>query len=450
MMKIAVILTLVVLSSSCSKKGLEDDTTNASTGTKNDQTVSKVSLSLVDPESGSTIYSDSQQGSSLRFKEDTTYSLILSVTGAPSGTQFQLEIVPISVIGGATVFMDVAAGSNSLQIDKMGDYNLILHIKEPNAASSASYQAQVSCSKPTFTSASKNLIKVTAGSATNLFKLSSKGISNSANGLPPYKCAWDPTGTGIVHTGFADCETDISDFYSNYVGERNVGLVMKDSCNTVINLSNSNNLAYSANYSSSSPVYQGEIFIFGESSNASGNADGDSRADDIEYLATNKLSKQTVTANYSNKSFKISAFYKHDSISSKNFGMEIKVVGLTESSDYNINAGTGTINAASASLSGVLFQTDQAGDSKPQKTFSGSNCVLSNQGASVVFSPEMSCQQTGKNRKATVQVWGHYKCTGLSSSGGAIDMEGNFNGYYGSFGACIGGTVVGGPPPQDF
>lgn len=401
-------------------------------------------ISITISNGSSTLYSDSVVNSSLVLKATENYNLHLQVSDAPIGTSYALEVTQIDVVNGATQSLPLVVGDNTLSLPSQGDYSWKL------VASAASYtpvtkqyQAQVTCALPTFTAGSLNGagISVTSGSGSNLYGFSAAGVVSGANGLPPYQCAFDPTGTGIVDTVFHPCSQTLQDVYVNYVNSRNVGVIVKDSCNTTYSISHDVQLDYTE------PAMPGNVFVFGQVSGATGSAVGDSRVDGVTYLATNSGGNNIVQPMYGNGNFGIYSVMNYQMSSSVKFGMEIELKGLVD--NINVATGMGAVSATNATISSVAYATDQAGDEQPAVRFTGVNCQLSNQGATVKFLQGQPCSAgtTGDNNMATVEVWGHYSCTSLSSVGGSITINGDFDGSYNLVDHCGGGGGGGGIVP---
>ncbi len=434
-------LPIAIVYNACSKyqaTSTMNQSSGASTSNQNYLT-GRMSMSLTDA-SGNTIYSDSSVGSSLTFKAGTNYELNLSVTGFPSGTQFSLQMNQTDVVSGTSIAIPLQAGANSFTVPTQGDYSWQL------VASAAGYQSQtkyyladVTCQKPTFTGSSLNpaALTVSSGSGSNLYNFSASKVITNANGMGPYLCAFDPTGTSIVDTGFTDCTQTLSNFYVNYVNTRNIGVIVKDSCNTTYAVSTP------AQLNATEPAMPGNVFIYGQISNATGSAQNDPRVDNVTYLATNSNGHDIVQPHFSAGSFQITSSQNYGMPSSQPFGMKINVSGIQDT--INVSGQTGSVDASQAYISSLTYTTDEAGDSAPALNFSGSNCTLSKQGAKVLFTQGQPCSSgtTGDQNKATVEVWGHYQCALTDGSGGA-DISGDFDGYTNLVDSCTGGGGGGG------
>lgn len=434
---------LLLLTTACSKPAASTSVVNASSDVTNSAALAgKVSMTIKDM-SGTVIYSDTNANSSLILKAGQMYSLDLTPTNVTAGATYSLLVTRTDIVGGAASALSVSLnpGSNSFTLPNQGDYSFKLVVSAPSmTAATQYYRATVSCANPTLTASSLNAskISVASGSTANLYNLSSAGVTADANGTGPYLCAFDGTGTGILDTSFQSCDNAVSGFYSNYVGSRNVSLIVKDSCNATVTLSNVANLAYTV------PAMPGNVFIFGQVSGATGSAVGDNRIDGVNYLATNTGQHDIVQPMYSNGSFTISAAQDYGQASSVRFGMQIEVTGITDTIDMQ-NA-TGSVDASSATISKVTFSTDQAGDQLPAVSFTGRSCVLSNQGAKALVTAGMPCTSgtTGDNTQVSIEVYGNYNCTGLTAAGATINVKGSFDGYYNSNDNCVGGGGGGG------
>ncbi len=399
----------------------------------------KMQMSLVNA-SGNLIYSDAAAGGSLTFKANTNYGLNLNVTGYPANTQYSLEMTQTDVVNGTTVTVPLTAGLNSFTVPTQGDYSWKLMASAPGYQSQTKfYLANVTCQNPTFTQSSLDpaALTVSQGSGTNLYNFSAANVVANANGMGPYECAFDPTGTGIVDTSWQNCTQAFNNFYVNYVSTRNVGVIVKDACNTTYAVSAPVQLTYTE------PTMPGNVFIFGQISNATGTAKGDSRVDNVTYLATNSGGNDIVQPHYSSGSFQITSSQNYGMPSSSSFGVQINVKGIQDS--LNVSTMTGTVNASNAYISSLSYTTDEAGDAKPPLDFNSTNCTLSNQGAKVLFTAGTPCSSgtAGDQNKATVEVWGHYQCTISDVSGGA-QITGDFDGYTHLVDNCSGGGGGGG------
>lgn len=404
------------------------------------QLAASLNLTVLDS-NGRTIY-DESSNSSLKLVAGSMYTMRVRGT-APPDTVLSAAITNIDLPSSLTTTLPFKFnGDTSWVASSAGDFALKLTITSASSATVASknYSAIVTCAGPTFTatSLSGSQIAISSGAGPNLYQFDVSGVIGAANGHAPYLCALDPTGTGIQDTGFQPCNQAFGNVYVNYVSTRNVGVIVKDACNTSHAISNRVNLDYSV------PTFPGSTFIYGQVSGASGNAVGDPRVDGVTYLAENSGGHNIVSANYGGGSYVINAWQSYGLPSSVSFGTQIRLAGFTDT--INVSTGQGTIDASQARIAGMMYATDQAGDQTATLSFTGANCVLSNQGARVLFNQGQPCGdgKTGDNNTATVEAWGNYSCTGLSDAGGAINLAGSFDGAYTMTDSCSGGGGGGG------
>jgi hypothetical protein len=424
---------------------------SSSTASNANSLAGKLSMSVYD--GGSIVYTDStasSQGNSLSLVAGKTYSIRLSQANLVLGTTFELQAKQTNIPNGASFTLPLQIGTTTFTPSGTGDYSYKVVATLPSGAiASASYIAAVSCSTTplSLSSLNANAISVSPGSATNLFNLSASGLTAGANGSGPYLCAWDPTGTGIIDTTFKSCDTALSNFYSNFVGSRKVSIIVKDSCGTTTTVSKV------LNFAATVPPMPGNVFISGAvtnagaSSSSSGTVAGDLRVDGVNYLATNAGGYNIVQPSYNSGKFQIYAALNYGMASSVQFGIQIKIKGITD--NLNPAAQTGSVDVSNAVIESVTYTTDQAGDSSATISLTGNQaiCVLSNQGSQVhsVSGAPCTSGQSGTNKGVTVEVYGHYKCTGMTSASGAkMTLEGNFDGYTNLVDNCNGGGGGGG------
>jgi hypothetical protein len=401
-----------------------------------------VSLSVFDS-SGNLVYSDTDAATALLLTSGVTYDLQLTGTDVPAGTIFTLQATNVDAVDGATTSVVLTLGDNSYVPPTPGDFVLDLSSANTSIAPEI-YQASIQCAQPTFTAASLSGagIVVTAGSGSNLYDYSASGVVTAANGMAPYLCAWDLNGDGTQDTPFRDCGTTVSNEYVDYVGSRNVGVLVKDACNTTQSVRAAETLAYTV------PAMPGNVFIFGQVSGASGTAQGDPRIDGVSYLATNSGGHNIVQPSYTSGTagrgaFTIQAPLIYGLPSSVSFGMELDLTGFSDT--LNVSAGTGTVDASAAVLSRVLYSTDEAGDQSPPRSLVGTPCTLTQPGANVVFQQGTPCSAgtTGDQNSADVEVWGDYVCV-VSDGAGTATVTGSFDGISHLADSCVGGGGGGG------
>jgi hypothetical protein len=425
---------------------------SSSSMTTNSSSLSgKLSMSVYD--GASVVYTDTKESStanSLTLSAGKPYTIRLSHASPVSGTTYELVATQTNIPDGEKLVVKLVVGNNTFTPLQSGTYSYKITAKAPSGAETTmSYIAAVSCSANTMLtpgSLNTSAISVSAGASANLYNLSAVGLTGSA-GTPPFQCAWDPTGTGIKDTNFKLCDTIESNFYSNFVGNRKVNILVKDACGTTVTVTKV------LNFAAVEPAMPGNVFISGVVSNPTSSAAGDTRVDGVSYLATNtglsshQGARNIVQPAYATGKFEIYSALNYGMPSSVRFGVQIKLKGLTDT--LNVAAGTGTVSAANAVIETVTYTTDQAGDSSSALSFTGTGaiCTLSNQNARVEVIQGQPCTagQSGTNKKASVEVWGHYKCVGMTSANGAkIDLEGNFDGVAHSVDDCSGGGGGGG------
>lgn len=413
----------------------------------------KMSMSVVDKSSSKIVYTDATEttaANSLTLEAGKEYKIRLTHANPPLGTTYELVATQTNIPDGSKVTLTLVLGDNAFTPAQSGSYSYKITAKAPSGAETTmSYIAAVGCSATSTLSPGSlnvNALSVSAGAAANLYNLSAMGLTSTANGTAPYQCAWDPTGTGIKDTAFKSCDVIESNFYSNFVGSRKVGILVKDACGTTVTVTKV------LNFAAVTPAMPGNVFISGGVSNPTASAVGDLRVDGVNYLATNNAlsgnldARNIVQPAYASGKFQIYSSLTYGMASSVRFGVQIKLKGLEESTD---SSGKLAVSANNASIESVTFTTDQAGDSSSALSFSGTGavCSLTNQNTSVevIQGEPCSAGQSGTNKKTSVEVWGHYKCVGLNSANGAkIDFEGNFDGIAHSSDDCNGGGGGGG------
>lgn len=440
--KMVALVSLTIIISACTApKSLKNESSTSSSMSDGAALVGKVSL-VVKGSNNSLVYSDGVVGSALVLKAGQTYDLQLAVENAQPGATYKLERTQTNIVGGPTDSIPLKVGSNVLSIPSngQGEFSWKLIVSGPNMTPfSKFYLADVQCSSPTFTADSLDASKISVSpGAMNLYSFSAAGVDANANGTGPYTCAWDVTGIGVQDSAFKPCNQALANVYVNYVQNRNIGLLVKDSCFITHSVSKTVNLPASA------PSMPGNVFITGVNSGATGAMIGDARVDGVNYLATNSGGNNIVQPMYGGGTFKIYAAQNYGMPSSVNFGMQIEVGGIVDS--INLAAATGTVDASAAHINRVTYSTDQAGDQRPPVVLTSMSCTLSNQGAKLTFTQGTPCSagQTGSNNMAVVEVWGHYSCASASNASGSTAIQGDFDGYYNIADNCVGGGGQGG------
>lgn len=417
------ILSALLLTAGCSNSEFEA-TSSSAMKQLSSASYGVISISITDS-SGEEIYSDFNSSTSLKLKAQTAYNLIISAPGAPSNTSFQMVSTKINTVSQTSTTHAMHAGSNSLTVPVPGDYAWKITAQAPGLLPiTLTYMADVTCLNPSFTADSLNpqAITVSQSAPYNLYNYNLAGVTSGANGMAPYTCALDATGVGILSHTFTSCSSGFSNVYVNYIGLRNVGVVVKDACNITHSISNPTHLPYTM------PTRGGNTtFISGYTTNAAGSAVNDPRVDKVTYLATNAGTfDRAVSARLGGGTFGIEGAINYGQNQSVLFGLSLGLRNISDNID--LLSGTGTVNMSNARISRVDYTTDQAGDHALSVALSSTNCTLSNQGSQVSFVPEMVCSYTGQTlSRATVKIWGHYVCTVISNSTGSTRIEGDFN-----------------------
>jgi hypothetical protein len=448
MLRIAALGTAMVFAA-CSPQAAKHDEASAGQGAGSETPlVGKVQMSMLDS-GGSVIYTDALANSSLRLQAGLNYTIVLDTSNVPAEAQLSLKITNISLVGATPDILTVHAGANSYSPTTAGDYIFTLTVSVAGMSPRIqSYQASVICSNPAFTADSLNpsSIRAAHSGGQNSYSFSASGVANGANGMGPYQCAWDPTGTGIVDTAFQSCDSALNNFYVDLVGSRNIGLVVKDSCNIAYTISNPQTLAFTE------PEMPGNVFIYGVTDQNT--SQPDARFDGVTYLATNDTMPKPVVTSYSGGSFSIdSTKLKYDMPSSVGHGMRIEIRGLRElvpltpqgAASYPGADGvvSGAFDVSQAKLNHLTYSTDRAGDQLPQVILTSqneaANCSYEPH-AQAFFSTGTPCSDgSGTNNKFTVEVWGHYRCTNLKGADHSVVIEGDFDGYDTIIDNCVGG-----------
>ncbi len=439
-LRVTAVIAMVAISACSKAPSVLHNASSSSLGTGGNQgyTQARLSVSIYDPQS-QLVYTDANPASSLILKENTDYTFNLQATNAPAGTTYKLYLTNIDLVSQNTVSMNVQEGSNTLSLD-MGNYTVKLEATAPGLLPQVKYyQASVTCASPTFTANSLNANAISVSGSNNLYTFSAAGVVASANGMAPYDCAFDITGTGILNTELKPCSQAFSSEYVNYVGpNRHIGLMVRDACNIAVNVEKVSTLNYSE------PSMPGNVFIFGKTSAVSSALVNDRRVNGIEYLATNVGGHKVVEPeDYIPGSGKwtLSSSMNYGFASSAPFGMKLVVTGLTDS----ISPSGGSISAANAKLQSIAYSTDRDGDNAAALKFSGTTCTLSNQGAQLINVSGSPCQSgSGTHYNGTVEVWGHYVCTNVKNALGSMTIEGDFDGFADIADNCSGGGGGGG------
>jgi hypothetical protein len=466
-------LTLVCSYNACSPGGLSGTSDSAAQlGSSQSAGVAQVKMSMAVLDSANNVvYSDSDPTGTLTIKTGSNYTINLNPKSTPvAGTTVNLVIYPYVPTAGATatalMTIPLQFGANALPTTlPIGSYSLVLVETAPNMQTvTQPYTASVTCQNPTFSTAAGTTVTIGATSEQNVFNYTVN--LGAVNGMAGYQCAIDPTGTTILDTAFQSCSSAFTNVYSNLVGSRKVNIAIKDACGIAVTTSAQVNLPYSE-----PTMGTGVNFIYGTTSNPGGEAANgfltsaglgpDPRDYPVTYLATNDVittSSMTNTAvgqssyvvqgnyDYNNQgAFSINSSMTYGMAASQSFGIGLQITGITGS--VNWTTGASGLSAAAATITSVGYSTDAAGDAFANQSFIGTTCTLSQQGITAHLVTGTPCTDTNgdglvhTNNQVTVEMWGHYVCTGLVTTDGSssLNLSGDFDGLKTIQDSCIGG-----------
>jgi hypothetical protein len=364
--------------------------------------------------------------------------------------------------------MTFKEGENVVTAPAAGDYAIRIIAKSGSDSFPArSFQASVGCDNPLpFDGSLVDVSKISQSGGDNIYAFSAAGaVSAAIGGQAPYLCAWDYNGDSSRDSLFGDCNATASNVYENYVGDRKVNLVVKDSCN--VSTSVEAVLTFP-------PITKvpgaGIVFIHGKVVAGTGaslthpaifeNSVGS------DYWATNHPSDYIPVhaetwLNGAQSVFTISSDkFKYGAPSSETFGMKLEMsniaITLTEGDDI---AKPTIVDVTNARLASIKYSTDRIGDGQPAINLSGNECTLHDQGARVVQIIGTPCDPgqtnpdfTNKAMRWTIEVWGYYSCRNVSSGSASATIEGEFDGYSDLNDGCSGGGQggQGGDQPPNF
>jgi hypothetical protein len=438
----AAIAIIAAGATSCSKlSGMANNST--SFGTTTTATASTVSMKVVDQTSSTTIYTDTSTNKTFSLTAGKAYALEVTATNLPTGAVLAVAVTNTSLPNATAQVLPFASGETIFTPAVAGDYTVKVMINSATGSNlmTQNYSAGVACQTPTFTANSLSANGLTVTGSNNLYTYSASGVISAANGQAPYQCAYDLTGVGIVDTAFTDCTVPVTNQYSPYVSARNIGVIVKDSCNTSYSVSKSLTLTAAV------PVAPGNVFITGTVSAETGSALTDTRIHGVHFSSINTGGYNVVQPSYGGTNYSIQTAVNYGQPSSVAYGMKIDVTGLAGTFNLTNNV-TGTIDASHASIAQVLYKTDQAGDQNPSVSLTSTTCTTTGIHAQVQNPQGVPCtagSTGGSNNQATVEVWGDYTCTNATSSGGAtVTLTGTFDGYTHLVDSCSGGGGGGG------
>ncbi|MBS1960074.1 MAG: hypothetical protein JST80_11410 [Bdellovibrionales bacterium] len=399
---------------------------------------------------GTTLY-DSGSSATAGFKAQVgkTYAIKVHVSNLKNGDKAELQMqntsVPSAPVQKYPMDGNGDYNNSNVTFGSPGDYMLKTAIvKSDGSQQSAAVISSVQCANPTFTASSLNSSGISVSGSNNVYTYNGASVVSGANGQAPYQCAWDFTGVGIVDSAFADCANPVTN-YSSYVSLRNIGLVVKDACNTSFAVSKAN-----VNLADTVPSSPGNVFIVGQVSAETGTA-SDIRIKGVKYHSENVgKGQQDVQPNYDAGTFTIQAMHDYDGAGTVHvpFGVKLVISGLTGTFDLRNNL-TGTLSAATAKVKSITYITDQSGDDKPSVTLSGNTCTTTGLNVQILNPTGQPCSggETGSNNMATVEVWGDYTCTNVNNGSGSATISGKFDGFIKLVDSCTGGGQGGGGVP---
>jgi hypothetical protein len=386
------------------------------------------------------------------------YSLNPVLSNLQNGESAQIQITNLSIPNPVTVTHGVSGSPVSWTPIEAGDYEIKVKVMKGNELKETkSFTGVIQCSNSTFTAGSLNSSAITVTGTNNLYTYSISPASNAqtvistANGIPPYQCAWDLSGIGFISSPFTPCGSPRTD-YSSYVGPRRIALIVKDGCNV------SHPVAKDLTLSTTPLTSPGNNFIIGNVSDETGIADIDPRIKGVHYQAQNNnpLAPSDLQVSFGTShpfTFNIQAFHKYNSGQNNHaaYGIKLEIGGIT-----GTLSGSGTLDASAANVTRIEYHTDQAGDHKPKITLVGTTCTSSLSVKKDVI--PISCGPTSTGGEASwthVEVWGTYTCTNVSTSGsndpGSATISGSFDGiknhvYYSN--TCVYPPPTPGPSPS--
>lgn len=283
-------------------------------------------------------------------------------------------------------------------------------------------------------------ISVSASGALNSFNYSAVGASSG--GLGPYVCAWDFNGDTIVDTDFGSCSR--TNIYSNHVGDRNVGVFIRDRSCGMEDLHATKTVMLA-------PAVGADPFL---SATIAG-AVGDARVN-LDHLSVNPVANNPrITCNY-NKStgtFSITGVNSYEKEPRKSHGLSVAFNNV-------VFVDNSTINTDYAELTRVTFSTDESVDATkgqgalPQRTFQGGadKCHKVTLTAVPIFEAGAPCTSgTGTASLYTVDIKATFTCdanqlpnvnTGATDS--ILVTQGALSCRYVRYDGCAGGGGGGG------
>jgi hypothetical protein len=418
---------------------------------------------------GAALYNSTSGGTSLALVEGDKYVFIITKldSGGPYTYQVSLERVDI-VSSGPSITIQGKEGNNLVNAPAPGDY--VIKIIASSGSSSfpaRTFQASVTCNDPVSLNAAgiEATVSVAGAGTDNLYNYSAT-VGAGAGGSAPYICAWDFNGDGSRDSYFVSCGTAFNNIYENYVGNRKVGLIVKDSCNTSVSVQALRSIPVQG-LTGRTPG-DGSVFIHGKITGGTGAAAShpavfNNTGDPSDYWATNNFVRKPVHTSFRaqgmDSSFTIASDqFTYGAPSSVTFGMKIEMSKLSVVT-LGDTVATTTVNATNAVISSVDYSTDRVGDGQPALKLSGGTCTLTDQGLEVIEVKGTPCAPGTTNpdfgdreMRWTFHAWGRYSCTNLTGPASTANIMGEFDGFDDLIDGCVGGGQggQGGEPPPSF
>jgi hypothetical protein len=439
---IAASAVMAVGFSGCNSDDFSNAANSSSTGySAGQQAPASASMNIYDP-SGNLVYNSANSQQAVSMVAGQAYNVQVSSSNIPAGSKLMLVATDTSLPAQPQIVTQVQNGNNSVPFVAGTDAVALEIVSSENVVTNAKGASlTVVCSSSNFSASSLNPSAITvSSSANNVYTYNASGVTANANGVGPYFCAYDFTGVGIIDTPFTLCSNPVTG-YSNYVGTRDVNVVVMDSC---ANDQQSYSISNSVNLAATTPALgAGNVFIQGQVSNAAKGAQSDLRINNVSYLATNEPGNNIVIPNFNpnssgayNGTFTITAMEDYGQASSAQFGMTVTVSDL---GGLNMSAASGSIDTSKAQVA-ITYSTDENGDQDPAVLMANSKCTSSVQGISkLVAGSPCASGMSGDNTTATVEIYGSYNCTVSDQGGGTATIVGEFDGLTKIADSCSGG-----------
>ena len=423
---------------------------------------SSLGLSVLDS-SGTEVFNDATSGSTLSVNSGSSYTFVVNCSSNLTSASLTLTLTNLSLPGQAPVAIPVNCGSNTISSSYFtGASGSSVSYSAVLAATSGgqvvvnnSYSAVGNCNSAdkfdaSYLKASGVKLTQQAGKQ-NVYDIDASGIiANPQN----YTCALDFTGTNIIDTQVQPCNKPFKGIVTNFVDV--AGVDQRNVHVRVQNLCSSPQLTVPLTFNYTLPAQgAGNVYIFAQTKDATGDASSDPRDENVNYLATNQdplhvdasfegADQSSGTAN----TFTINSRIKYSQANSQEFGVYISISGFKQ--DVNSSNSNLTLSSSNSGASmSISFSTDKdvSNHSKSLATYTTSNCSFQTQGKyiTVTGTPCSGTQNKGANIQRNAEVWGTYTCTAATDAGGgSIKISGSFDGTWNWSSSCYGGGGGGG------